>query len=223
MQGILFVVATPMGNLSDITFRALEALKNADMIACEDTRHTKILLDHYNIQKPTVSYHQHSKVERIDFLVNELQQGKNIALVSDAGTPGISDPGNKLVLAATKAGIRAVPIPGPSAVVAALSVSGLPTDSFVFYGFMPHKKGKQTLIKKIAESDMTSVFYESTHRIVKTLEMMGKIIGPAREIVVCRELTKKFETVYRGNVSEVIKQLASDKTLGEFVVTVSSK
>lgn len=223
MQGILFVVATPIGNLSDITLRALEVLKSADMIACEDTRHTKILLDHYHIQKPTVSYHQHSKIQKIEFLVRELQSGKNIVLVSDAGTPGISDPGNKLVSAAAKAGIRTVSIPGPSAVVAALSVSGLPTDSFVFYGFLPHKKGKQTLMRRIAESDMTSVFYESTHRIVKTLEMMGEIIGPAREMVVCRELTKKFETVYRGNIQEVSEKLKQDKVLGEFVVIVSSK
>lgn len=223
MSGILYVVATPIGNLSDITFRALETLKSVDMIACEDTRHTKILLSHYKIQKPVVSYHQHSKVQKVDFLINELRQGKNIALVSDAGTPGISDPGNKLVSVAADKGIQAVSIPGTSAVIAALSVSGFPANSFIFYGFLPHKKGKQTILKKISESGVTSVFYESTHRIVKTLEMMREIIGQERKIVLARELTKKFETVYRGTIDEVMELLMSDKILGEFVVLVAGR
>src|SRR3989338_2528968 len=202
---MLYIVATPIGNLSDITLRALEILKSVDLIACEDTRHTKILLIYYKIEKPTISYHEHSKVQKIDYLVDELKKGKNIALVSDAGTPGISDPGNKFVEAAMKEGIQVIPIPGPSAVISALSISGFPSDSFIFYGFMPHKKGKQTLIKKIAQSDITSVFYESTHRIIKTLEMMKEIIGNEREIVVARELTKKFETIYRGTILGVLE------------------
>ncbi len=220
---MLYIVATPIGNLSDITLRALEILKSVDIIACEDTRHTKILLDHYKIEKPTISYHEHSKAQKVDYLVSELKKGKNIAVVSDAGTPGISDPGNKLVEAAVKEGIQVIPIPGVSAVISALSVSGFPADSFIFHGFMPHKKGKQTLMKKMEESDITSVFYESTHRILKTLEMMKEIIGDSREIVVARELTKKFETTYRGSISDVLEKLAQDKTLGEFVVVVRGK
>lgn len=220
---MLYIVATPIGNLSDITLRALETLKFVDLIACEDTRHTKILLDHYMIEKPTISYHEHSKVQKIDYLVSELKKGKNIAFVSDAGTPGISDPGNKLVEAVAKEGIKVVPIPGPCAAISALSISGFPSDAFIFYGFMPHKKGKQTLLKTIAANDMTSVFYESTHRILKTLEMMKESIGTDRKVVVCRELTKKFETVYRGSIQEVLKKLESDKTLGEFVIVVKSQ
>ncbi len=217
---MLYIIATPIGNLSDITLRALKILKSVDLIACEDTRHTKILLDHYKIEKPTISYHEHSKVQKIDYLVSELKKGKNIALVSDAGTPGISDPGNKLVEVAVKEGIQVMPIPGPSAVISALSISGFPSDSFIFYGFMPHKKGKQTLIQKIAESDITSVFYESTHRIIKTLEMMKEIIGDEREIVVAREMTKKFETIYRGTIPGVLEKLLQDKILGELVVII---
>ena len=217
---MLYIIATPIGNLGDITFRAIDVLKSVDLILCEDTRQTKKLLDHYTIAKPVVSYHQHSKIEKIDYIIRELKNGKNLALVSDAGTPGISDPGNKLVEAVVKEGIQVVPIPGPSAVVTALSVSGFPTDSFIFYGFMPHKKGKETLMKKIAENEMVSVFYESTHRILKTLERMKNFLEPQRQIVLCRELTKKFETIYRGSVSEVIEKLQKDKMLGEFVVVI---
>ncbi|KKQ57404.1 MAG: Ribosomal RNA small subunit methyltransferase I [Parcubacteria group bacterium GW2011_GWA2_38_13] len=220
---MLYIVATPIGNLSDITFRAIEVLKSVDLILCEDTRQTKILLDRYCIVKQLVSYHQHSKIEKVDFIISELKNGKNIALVSDAGTPGISDPGNMLVEAAVKEGIQVVPIPGPSAVVTALSASGFPTDNFIFYGFMPHKKGKETLIKKIADNEMVSVFYESTHRIMKTLEKMKNFLEPERQIVVCRELTKKFETIYRGTVSEVLEKLSKDKVLGEFVVIIRNK
>ena len=209
--------------MADITFRAIDILKSVDMVLCEDTRQTKKLLDHYNISKPLVSYHQHSKIGKVDFIIGELKSGKNLALVSDAGTPGISDPGNMLVEAALKEGIRVVPIPGPSAVVTALSASGFPTDNFVFYGFMPHKKGKETLIKKIAENEIVSVFYESTHRIIKTLEKMKIFLEPKRQIIVCRELTKKFETIYRGNIEEVLEKLKQDKVLGEFVVIIDTK
>lgn len=221
MMGTIYIVATPIGNLGDITYRAVDILKSVDLVLCEDTRQTKKLLDYYQILKPTLSYHQHSKIEKVDFIIGELNNGKNIALVSDAGTPGISDPGNKLVEAVVKEGIQAVPIPGPSAVITALSVSGFPTDSFVFYGFMPHKKGKETLMKKIAANEMASVFYESTHRILKTLEKMKNFLEPERQIVVCRELTKKFESIYRGTIEEVIRKLNEDRTLGEFVVVVS--
>ncbi len=216
----LYVVATPIGNLEDITLRALRILKEVDLIACEDTRLTKRLLDHYQITTPTVSYHQHSKVAKIDFLISELKQGKNIALVTNAGTPGISDPGGLLVKAAVEAGIKIESVPGPSALAAALSVSGLPTDRFLFLGFLPHKKGRETLIKEIVDLKQTVIFYESVHRIIKTLEQL-KAAGLKRETVVTRELTKKFETVYRGQVDKVLAELQKDKVKGEFVVIIS--
>ena len=219
---MLYIVATPIGNLSDITFRAVEILKSVDLIACEDTRRTKILLEHYQISKPLVSYHQHSKIQKVDFLINELKDGKDIALVSDAGTPGISDPGGKLVEAAIAADIKVSPIAGACAIAAALSVAGIPTDNFVFLGFLPHKKGRQTLFKKIENEKMPVVFYESVHRIEKTLEQLKEYIGE-RKIIVCRELTKKFENIYRGTVEEVLEQLRADRVLGEFVVIVSDK
>lgn len=216
----LFVVATPIGNLEDITQRALRILKEVDLIACEDTRITKRLLNHYQIDKPTISYHQHSKVGKIDFLIQKLREGKNIALVTDAGTPGISDPGGLLVQAAANEKIKIETIPGPSALTAALSISGLPTDRFLFLGFLPHKKGRQTLLKEIISSKQTVILYESVHRILKLLKEFEEI-KLEREIVVLRELTKKFETVYRGLPTEVYRQLVNDKVKGEFVVIVS--
>ena len=221
-MAILYPIATPIGNLKDITLRALEILKSVDLIACEDTRITRRLLEHYQIDKPTISYHQHSQVGKIDFLINQLKEGKNIALLSDAGTPGISDPGGLLVKAAANEGIRVEPIPGPSAVIAALSVSGLPTDRFLFLGFLPHKKSRETLIREIVAAKQTVVFYESVHRILKTLQQL-KDFGLSREMAVCRELTKKFETVYRGQVSEVLEELKSDEVKGEFVVIISAR
>lgn len=222
MNGILFVVATPIGNLEDVTLRALRILKEVDLVACEDTRITKRLLDHYQIETQTISYHQHSKVGKIDFLVDKLKEGKNIAIVSDAGTPGISDPGGLLVQAATNEGIKIESVPGPSAVATALSMSGLPADRFLFLGFLPHKKGRQTLLKEIASSKQTVILYESVHRILKLLKEFEEI-KLEREIVVARELTKKFETVYRGLPTEVYRQLLNDEVKGEFVVIVSKK
>lgn len=218
-MGNLFVVATPIGNLEDITLRALRILKEVDLIACEDTRLTKRLLEHYQIATPTISYHQHSEVGKIDFLISKLKEGKNVALVSDAGTPGISDPGGLLVKAAVQQGIKVESVPGPSAVAAALSVSGLPTDRFLFLGFLPHKKGKETLIKEIIEAKQTVIFYESVHRILKTLEQL-RAFGLNREMVVGRELTKKFETIYRGKINEVLEKLGGDEVKGEFVVII---
>lgn len=216
----LYVVATPIGNLEDITLRALRIFKEVDLIACEDTRLTKRLLDHYQIKTPTISYHQHSRLGKIDFLISELRKGKNIALVTDAGTPGISDPGGLLVKAAVESGIKIESVPGPSALTVALSVSGLPTDRFLFLGFLPHKKGRETLIKEIVASKQTVIFYESVHRIIKTLEQLKKA-GLKREVVLARELTKKFETVYRGQVDKVLAELQKDKVKGEFVVIIS--
>ncbi len=219
-MGTLFVVATPIGNLEDITMRALRILKEVDLIACEDTRITKKILEHYQIKNQTISYHQHSSTGKIDFIVGKLKQGGNMALVSDAGTPGISDPGGLLVRAALAEGIKVETVPGPSAVIAALSVSGIATDRFLFLGFLPHKKGRNTLIKEIINSEYTVVFYESVHRIIKALEQL-RDAGLERQVVVCRELTKKFETVYRGKINEVLESLNNDQVKGEFVVIIS--
>lgn len=222
----LFIVATPLGNLGDITLRALEVLRSVKLIACEDTRNSKKLLDHYGIKSRLVSYHQHSGQGKTDWLIDYLKREGDVALITDAGTPGIADPGNKLiaeVVSRLGGQVETVPLPGPSAIIAALSISGLPTDKFLFLGFLPHKKGKETMIKRITESKETAVFYESTHRIAKTMEMLSKFFDSSRQVVVCRELTKKFETVYRGNIGEVSKQLEIGVTKGEFVVVIEGK
>lgn len=218
---ILYIVATPIGNLEDISLRALRILKEVDFVLCEDTRVTKRLLDKYEIKTPTMSYFQHSKISKVNSIIELLKQGKNLALVSDAGTPGISDPGNKLIEQTLEElpELKVEPIPGPSAVIAALSISGLPTDKYIFYGFLPHKKGKETLLKEIINNKHTSVFYESTHRILKTLTKLQEI-GLAKQVVVCRELTKKFETVYRGDIGKVFAELEKGVVKGEFVVVV---
>ena len=221
-MAVLYVVGTPIGNLEDMTLRALRILKEVDLIACEDTRVTKKLLVHYQINKPLVSYHQHSQISKINFLIKELMVGKKVALVTDAGMPGISDPGSLLVKAAVQENIKVEVIPGPSAATAALSVSGLPVDRFLFLGFLPHKKGRETMIKEIIASEQSVIFYESVHRILKTLGQL-KQFGLKRQLVVCRELTKKFESIYRGTVEEVLEQLLKDRVKGEFVVIVSNK
>lgn len=228
-MGILYVVATPIGNLEDITFRALRVLKEADLILCEDTRVTRKLLDHYDIKTPTMSYHQHSSEDKVNKLIGLIGRNKSTALVTDAGTPGISDPGGKLVAAALGlADIKIEVVPGLSALAAAVSVSGLAMDKFLFLGFLPHKKGRQTLLSKIVQSEYPVVLYESVHRINKLLEelrMKNEECGTKNEelrIVVCRELTKKFETVYRGTVSEIKSQLKPEETKGEFVVIINA-
>jgi len=221
----LYIIATPIGNLEDITFRAVRILKEVDFILCEDTRQTRKLLDKYDLKKATLSYHEHSKLQRIEEIITLLRNGKNLALVSDAGTPAISDPGGKLVeevLRALGDEVKITPIPGPSAVAAAASISGFPTDKFLFLGFPPHKKGRNKFFQKIVESEFTTIFYESTYRILKSLEEL-RVAAGEREIVVCRELTKMFETIYRGTVSEAMKKLKSDTTKGEFAVVVSVK
>jgi 16S rRNA (cytidine1402-2'-O)-methyltransferase len=221
-MGKLYIIATPIGNLEDITLRALRILKEVDLVLCEDTRQTRKLLDRYEIKNPTLSYHQHSKLGRTEEIINLLREGKNLALVSDAGTPAISDPGGKLVeevLRALGTEAEIIPIPGASAVTTAASISGFPTDKFLFLGFPPHKKGRNKFFKKIAESDVTVIFYESTHRILKSLEELRAATGE-REVAVCRELTKMFETVYRGTMSEVLEKLKADTTKGEFAVVV---
>jgi 16S rRNA (cytidine1402-2'-O)-methyltransferase len=240
----LYIVATPIGNLEDITLRALEVLKKVDLILCEDTRVTKKLLDRYQIKKPLLSYHQHSKLQKIDYIISLLKEGKpstraklgaglaphrnevsgagNLALVSDAGTPGISDPGGKLVNEVVKSLsglVKIVPIPGPSAVIAAASISGFPMDKFLFFGFLPKKKKRKKILKEIANFKYPVIFYESPYRILKTLEELKKLNGELK-IVVAKELTKKFETIYRGSTGEVIEKIGKDKIKGEFIVIV---
>jgi 16S rRNA (cytidine1402-2'-O)-methyltransferase len=217
----LYIVATPIGNLKDITLRALDVLKEVDLILCEDTRVTKKLLEHYNIKAPSQSYHQHSKIGKINYIVDLLKQGKDIALVSDSGTPGISDPGNMLIkeLAGKVEDLKIIPIPGPNAAVSALSISGFPTDKFVFMGFPPHKNKRNKFFREVANYDYPVVLYESPYRIIKTLKDL-KITGDF-EIVVCREMTKMFETIYRGKISEIIKQLETGEKRGEFIIIVN--
>lgn len=217
----LSIVATPIGNLQDITLRALETLKTADIILCEDTRVTKKLLDHYSIQKPVVSYHHHSTPRAIKEIQALLAEGKNLALVTDAGTPGISDPGNELIRDIVRSGleINIVSIPGASAAIAALSISGFPTDKFLFLGFPPHKNKRKQFFELVMRSDHTVVFFESGHRILKCLGELKELLHEKRQIVVCRELTKLFETVYRGTALELAETMK--ETRGEFVVVVS--
>lgn len=222
MFGILSIVATPIGNLGDITVRAIQTLGEADIIICEDTRVTKKLLDHYQINKPMLSYHQHSEEKKVREIRKLLEEGKRLALVTDAGTPGISDPGNRLIAQLTMNGeLTVVPVPGPSAAVAALSISGLPTDKFVFLGFPPHKKKRKKFFEEVAAAEYTTVFYESSHRIKKCLEELNQVLESDRQICVCRELTKKFETIYRGSIEEILKMTVPEK--GELVVVVSGK
>jgi len=227
MAGTLFIVATPIGNLNDITLRALEALKGADLILCEDTRVTKKLLEHFIIDKPTQSYHQHSGSEKIQTIIGYLRDGKTLALVSDAGTPGISDPGNLLIQEIVKTiGDEAtiIPIPGPSAAIAALSISGFATDRFVFLGFPPAKNKRQKYFQELLANEYTVVFYESNFRILKTLAEIDELNGnKARRVVACRELTKTFESIYRGPIAEVIEKIKKDPLKGEFVVVLAGK
>ncbi|HCC23785.1 TPA: 16S rRNA (cytidine(1402)-2'-O)-methyltransferase [Candidatus Falkowbacteria bacterium] len=218
-KGNLYIVATPIGNLGDMTFRAVEILKSVEIIWCEDTRETAKLLAHFDIKKKTTGLHQHSDDSKIIKMIEQyLGEGQDVAYVSDAGTPGISDPGGKVAQLAIERGVNIIPIPGASAVTAILSVSGFPTDKFLFLGFMPHK-GKGKYFDQINESKITTVFYESPHRIIKTLEQMLAVVESEREVVVGRELTKMFETIYRGKLSEVIETV-KEKVKGEFVVVV---
>lgn len=210
----LFIVATPIGNLGDITLRALEVLKQVDVILCEDTRVAKKLLEHFQIRTAVESYHQHSSLKKVDYIKSLLKQGKNLALISDSGTPGISDPGNKLI-EQVKDLAEIIPIPGANAISAIASVSGFPIDKFIFLGFPPHKKGRQKFFKELAEYKYPVIIYESPYRIIKTLNELKQIND--FEVVIGRELTKKFETIYRGKISEIINQI---NPKGEFVIIV---
>jgi len=221
MSGKLYIVATPIGNLEDITLRALQTLKDVDFILCEDTRVSKNLLNHYNIAKPLISYHQHSDMKKVSEIIGLIEVGKNLALITDAGTPGISDPGNLLIrdLINKNNKIEIIPIPGPSAVISALSISGFPTDKYIFMGFPPHKNKRQKYFKEVAEAKYTVVFYESSHRILKCLNELKEFLKPESKIIVCREVTKKFETIYRGTIDQILQMNIMEK--GEFVVVVS--
>ena len=222
MPGILYIVSTPIGNLNDITFRAVEVLKQVDLIACEDTRRTKILIEKFGLAKNLISYYNYNERQRAEEIIRELKSGKNVALVSDSGTPGISDPGFVLIKRAIEENITVIPIPGPTAFVCALVGSGLPMDEFVFVGFLPHKKGRKTKLKKLSEEERTIILYESPHRLIKTLNEILEIFGD-REIAVAKELTKIHEEFFRGKISEVLKKLTPDKIKGEFVIVISGK
>lgn len=221
MSGILYVVATPIGNLEDITYRAVRTLGEAGVIACEDTRQTRKLLDHYGIDRPLLSYHEHNEASRSEELVRRLAGGETVALVSDAGTPLISDPGYRLVTKAVAEGITVVPIPGPSAAMTALAASGLPTDSFWFAGFLPHKPGqRQKALESFRALNATIVLYEAPHRILESLEEIERTLGD-RPVVVARELTKLHEEILRGTASSVRETLASRPAIkGEITLLI---
>lgn len=218
----LYLVATPIGNLEDITLRALRVLKEVDVIACEDTRQTQKLLNHYGIATRTISYHQHNEATRAAELVKDLQQGASVALVTDAGMPGISDPGFRLISLAIRHHVPVVPIPGASAFLAALVASGLPTDSFRFSGFLPAKRGERmAALEAIKASPRTLVFYEAPHRVVETLEDVVEVLGEARHVVIAREVTKLHEEFLRGRASEVLETLKSrDGVKGEITLLI---
>jgi len=218
-RGILYLVATPIGNLDDITYRAVKILGSVDLIAAEDTRKTKILLDHYTISKPMMSYYSYNEQARAPQLIEKLLAGQSIALVSDAGTPGISDPAFHIVQQALENAIAIIPIPGPAACIAALIASGLPTDRFVFEGFLPLKKGRKTKFESLKSESRTIIIYESPHRIIKTLTDIHTYLG-SRKVVVARELTKKFEEIVRGSVQSVLIELSKKSPRGEYVVII---
>ena len=220
--GVLYIVATPIGNLEDITLRAIRVLKEADVIAAEDTRHTQKLLSKFDIHTPLTSYHDHNKEEKAPVLVARLLEGKNVALVSDAGTPGISDPGYFLINLAVDQNIPVVPIPGATAAIAALSVSGLPTDRFVFEGFLPSKHtARMKRLTELAKEERTLIFYEAPHRIMQALEDMQTVLGD-RKAVLTRELTKVHEQVLRGRIPDVRRQLEAGSMKGEFTIIVEA-
>jgi len=215
----LYLVATPIGNLEDITYRAVKVLSSVDLIAAEDTRKTKILLDHYGINKSMISYYSYNEQKRSPQLIDKLLSGQSIALVSDAGTPGISDPAFHIVQQALEKGISVIPIPGPTAFVSALIVSGLPTDRFVFEGFLPLKKGRKTKLELLKSETRTIILYESPHRILRTLKDIFDFMGN-RNVVVARELTKKFEEIVRGKIQSIIADISKELPRGEYVIII---
>jgi 16S rRNA (cytidine1402-2'-O)-methyltransferase len=219
--GAIYLVATPIGNLEDITLRALRILKEADLIACEDTRQTQKLLNHFGITTSTISYHEHNEAARAHELVEQAQRGRAIAIVSDAGMPGISDPGYRVVSLALEHGIPVIPVPGASALVASLAASGLPTDSFRFHGFLPAKQGqRRRALEEIGDSSETEVFYEAPHRLAETLQDIVEVLGPSRPVVVAREITKLHEEFLRGHADEISQQLQKKEVRGEITLLI---
>ena len=219
--GTLYVVATPIGNLEDITYRAVRVLKETDLIACEDTRHTAKLLNHYGIDKPTVSYHEHNEAARAEELVAKLEQGLNIAQVSDAGMPGISDPGYRVIKLAIERGVQVVPVPGASALISALAAGGLPTDNFQFLGFLPAKSGqRRTMLEALRASEQTTVVYEAPHRIAASMQDIVEILGPERPIVLARELTKLHEEFIRGSAAQILARVQEHELKGEITLLI---
>jgi 16S rRNA (cytidine1402-2'-O)-methyltransferase len=222
MAGNLYIVSTPIGNLEDITLRALRVLKEVGIIAAEDTRHTRKLLSRYDIHVPMTSYHDFNKLEKAEVLISKIKEGTDIALVSDAGTPGISDPGYYLIKRAIEEGIKVIPVPGATALTAALSISGLPTDRFSFIGFIPKKRSaRERTLKMLSELEHTIILYESPHRVIKTLKEIKEIFGD-RRIAIARELTKMHEEIVRGTLSEVIDKLGT-RPRGEIVLIIEGK
>ena len=220
-MGTLYLVPTPVGNLEDITFRALKVLKEADLILAEDTRTSGVLLKHFEIKNAMLSYHKFNEHQTVDRVVERLKGGETVAVVSDAGTPGISDPGFLVAREAIKAGIEVITLPGATAFVPALVSSGLPCDKFCFEGFLPQKKGRQTRLNALAEETRTIIFYESPHRVVKTLEQFKEVFGPERPVSVCREISKIHEESVRGTIEEVLEHFKVNEPRGEFVIVVS--
>ena len=219
----LYIVPTPIGNLGDITLRALEILKSSDLILAEDTRTSGFLLKHYEITKPLQSFHNFNEHKIVASLIERMQKGEKMALVSDAGTPGISDPGFLIIRACLQAGLSVECLPGATAFVPALVKSGLPCDRFVFEGFLPHKKGRQTALKNLASEERTMIFYESPHRLIKALEQFKDFFGADRRLSVSRELTKKFEETVTGTVEEVLTHFQNKEVKGEIVIVVGGK
>lgn len=216
---MLYIVSTPIGNLEDITLRALRILKEVDYIAAEDTRHSSILLNKYEIKASVMSYHSHSGQHKIDKIIDLLKDGKTFALISDAGTPGISDPAYTLITRAIEEGIQIVPIPGASSLLSAIVMSGLPMNQFLYLGFIPVKKGRQTLLKELANEKRTIVIFESPHRLMKTLSQLEEYLGE-RQIAVCREMTKIYEEAFRGTLKEAKQHFEKQKPKGEFVLVI---
>jgi 16S rRNA (cytidine1402-2'-O)-methyltransferase len=219
----LYLVPSPIGNLGDITYRAVEVLKQADGILCEDTRTSSVLLKHYNIQKPLTPHHAHNEHKMLAYLIEQMQSGKTYALITDAGTPGISDPGFLLVRECIRNGIAVTCLPGATAFVPALVQSGIPSNSFVFEGFLPLKKGRQTMMKKLAGEERTIILYESPHRLAKTLKELAEHFGAERYAAVCRELTKMFEETRKGSLSELAVHYETNAPKGEIVLVIAGK
>lgn len=223
MRGTLYIVSTPIGNLEDITLRALRILKSVDVIAAEDTRHSLKLLNYYNISKPMISYWKEKEKVKSEILIEKLKRGESIALISDAGTPGISDPGTVIIKKAIAEGFQPIAIPGPSALIAALSISGLSANEFVFIGFLPSKsKQRQNSLKNLSLEQRTLIFYEAPHRIIDTLNDIKNIFGD-REGFVAKEITKLHEHIYRGKISQIVKELEKSKISGEYVIIIEGK